>query len=92
MDRDDLARLQLEYVLANMRAPWYLRARRRLAFVLGHDLGLVQLGYLVDYDRDRYADFDFEADVTSLGDLPDGRTSGQRPGDSRTPERGSVDA
>lgn len=56
MDPDDLFDRQLASVLVNLRAPWHLRARRRVAFSLGRELGPVQLGHLVDYDRDGYSD------------------------------------
>lgn len=34
--------------------PLHLRLRRELAFLLGLRLGLERLGYLVDFDRNRY--------------------------------------
>lgn len=52
---DELRELQLRYAIANLTAPWYLRLRWRVAFYVGHELGLVRLGYLIDYDRDRYS-------------------------------------
>jgi hypothetical protein len=54
--RTELGRIQVESALRNLRAPRRLRARRRVAFYLGHTLRLRTLGYLIDYDRDRYRD------------------------------------
>jgi hypothetical protein len=51
---DEFQALQLESAIANLTAAWWLRARRRAAFFVGHRLGLVQLGYALDYNRDRY--------------------------------------
>jgi hypothetical protein len=56
IDRDEaewMARQALASYLDNRCRPWWLRARRRVAFAL-RDVGLVTVGYLLDYDRDRY--------------------------------------
>ncbi len=52
---DEYAVLMFRSAVDNLRAPWYLRARRRVAFFVAHRLHLVTLGYVIDYDRDRYA-------------------------------------
>lgn len=53
---DEQRLVMVTAALSNRRAPWYLRARRRVAFFVGMDLKLRTLGYLIDYDRDRYRD------------------------------------
>lgn len=47
---------EIAAVLRRMRRPWWWRARRKLSRVVGLDLGLVRLGYLIDVDRDRFED------------------------------------
>ena len=45
---------ELVRIIRGWRQPWWWRARRRLAFYVGLDLGMPWLGYLIDVDRDRH--------------------------------------